>query len=79
MTIDGFERDYVIALVRRHGNDVGAAAREAGLTISRYRRLVRKHARPWLVDRVRSFYGEKLRGRAAEQVADELLALEPVG
>jgi DNA-binding NtrC family response regulator len=38
-----FERDYLVALLERHGTNISAAAREAGLARSQFYRLLGKH------------------------------------
>jgi hypothetical protein len=66
----------VLSLLERHGNNLRAAAREAGMSLTELRALLREHTRPYFIERVRAFYGEKLRGGDVERVADQLLALE---
>ena len=47
--ISSFERQYIEALLREHGNDISAAAREAGIDRKDFQDLLRKHgiaARP---------------------------------
>jgi transcriptional regulator with GAF, ATPase, and Fis domain len=41
--LERFERDYLAALLARHGRNVAAAAHEAGLDKSYVHRLVRRH------------------------------------
>jgi hypothetical protein len=71
-----FERIYLLSLLERWGMDLAGAAREAELPVDELARLLRTHTRPWFVERVREFYGDKLRAADAERIADELLALE---
>ena len=75
-SLSGFERSYVLQLLARHDLDFDAAAREAQLPVERLHSLVRKHVRPYFIERVRAFYGEKLDGHEVGRVADHLLALE---
>ncbi len=70
-----FERNYLLALLERHGMDIHAAAREAEMPVAKLHALVRKHTRPYFIARVRAFYGEKLRGDV-ERIAWELMRLE---
>jgi hypothetical protein len=74
--VDDFERAYVVALIERHGFDLRAAAREADLPLDELHALVEKHTRPWFLERVRAFYGEKLDGGEAARIADHLLQME---
>jgi hypothetical protein len=71
-----FERTYLLQLLERHGLDLHAAAREAQIPMRRLHALVRKHTRPYFIERVRAFYGRKLRPHQARRIADQLLALE---
>jgi DNA-binding NtrC family response regulator len=41
--LDAFERDYLSALLKRHADNVSAAAREAGLARSAFYRLIGRH------------------------------------
>ena len=41
--IDAFERDYVTALLLRTGDNVAAAAREAGVNRAYLHKLLRRH------------------------------------
>jgi len=70
------EAAFVLALLERHGADLPAAALEANLSLDQLRALVRKHTRPWFIERVRAFYGEKLDRGEASRIADHLLGLE---
>jgi hypothetical protein len=70
------EAAYVLALLERHGLDLPAAAEEANLSLGELHALVREHTRPWFIERVRAFYGEKIDGREASRIADHLLLLE---
>jgi hypothetical protein len=71
-----FERVYLLELLERHGSDLKAAAREAGLPLRRFTALVRKHTRPYVLARVRAFYGSALPSADARRIADQLLQLE---
>lgn len=71
-----FERTYLLSLLERWGSDLVGAAREAELPVEELVQMVRAHTRPYVVRRVRAFYGDKLRAADAERIADELLALE---
>jgi hypothetical protein len=73
---EGFERAYLLELLERHHMDLEAAAREAELPVEELEALVRKHVRPYFIERVRRFYGEKLGGGEAGRIADHLLSLE---
>jgi molybdenum-dependent DNA-binding transcriptional regulator ModE len=73
-----FERTYLLQLLERHGMDLHAAAREAQLPVRRLHAMVRKHTRPYYVERVNAFYGRKLSGAEARRIADQLLAMELV-
>jgi hypothetical protein len=70
------EATFVLSLLERHGADLEAAAAEAKMTVPELHALVRKHTRPWFIERVRRFYGEKLDGHEAGRIADHLLLLE---
>jgi hypothetical protein len=70
------EAAFVLSLLERHGADLAAAAVEANLSLNELHALVRKHTRPWFIERVRAFYGEKLDGSEAGRIADHLLLLE---
>jgi hypothetical protein len=74
--LDEFERIYLLSLLEKHGIDLAAAAREAGLPLDELVDMVRKHTRPYFVARVQQFYGNKLRSDDALRIADELLALQ---
>jgi hypothetical protein len=74
--VERFERTYVLELLERNGMDLAAAAREAKLPIRSLRALVRRHTRPFFVERVRAFYGAGLRASEARRIADHLLSLE---
>ena len=41
--ISSFERQYIVALLREHNNDISAAAREAGVDRKHFLDLMRKH------------------------------------
>lgn len=41
--LNAFERDYVIALLERHGHNISAAARSAGIDRAYLHRLIRRH------------------------------------
>lgn len=71
-----FERTYLLQLLERHGMNIEAAAREAQIPVARLYALVRKHTRPYFIERVRAFYGRKLRPHEARRIADQLLTLE---
>lgn len=71
-----FERNYLLELLERHGMNIDAAAREAGLPVGKLHALVRKHTRPYFLARVRAFYGAKLRPSHARRIADQLLSME---
>ncbi len=77
--LDEFERFYLLSLLERHGIDLRAAAREAGLPLDELTELVRKHTRPYFIARVQQFYGHKLRSDDALRIADELLTLQLSG
>jgi hypothetical protein len=72
----GNDPRIVLSLLERHGNNLRAAAREAGITVAELRAKLREHTRPYFIERVRNFYGEKLRRTEVERVADQLMALE---
>jgi hypothetical protein len=74
--LDEFERIYLLSLLEKHGIDLRAAAREAGLPLDELTDLLRKHMRPYFIARVQKFYGDKLRDEAASRIADELLSLQ---
>ncbi len=74
--LDEFERVYLLSLLEKHGIDLRAAAREAGLPFEELAELVRKHTRPFFIERVQRFYGNKLRDDAAGRIADELLTMQ---
>ena len=71
-----FERSYLLQLLERHALNLEAAAREAQLPVTKLHALVRKHMRPYYMERVRAFYGHNLRPRHARRIADQLLTLE---
>ena len=71
-----FERIYLLSLLERHGTDLKAAAREADLPLRTFTALVRKHTRPYVLARVRAFYGSTLPSADARRIADQLLQLE---
>ena len=74
--LDEFERIYLLSLLEKHGIDLRAAAREAELPLDELTELVRKHTRPYFIERVQKFYGDKLRIADAMRIADELLTLQ---
>ena len=74
--LDEVERTYLLSLLEKHGIDLRAAAREAGLPLEELTELVRKHTRPYFIARVQQFYGNKLRSDDALRIADELLTLQ---
>lgn len=41
--VDGFEREYVAAVLQRHGGNVSRSAQQAGIDRSSFQRLMRKH------------------------------------
>lgn len=71
-----FERTYLLSLLERWGADLVGAAHEAELPVEELAEMVRAHTRPYVLERVRSFYGDKLRRADVERIADELLTLE---
>lgn len=74
--LEEFERIYLVSLLEKHGIDLRAAAREAGLSLDELKSLVRKHTRPYFIARVQKFYGDKLRSDDAGRIADELLTMQ---
>lgn len=74
--LDEFERIYLLSLLEKHGIDLRAAAREAGIPLEELIEMVRKHTRPYFIARVQQFYGNKLRSDDALRIADELLTLQ---
>jgi hypothetical protein len=71
-----FERKYLLELLERNGMDIRSAALEAELPVRELMALVRKHLRPFFLERVRRFYGTKLRNEEARRIADQLLSME---
>jgi hypothetical protein len=74
--LEEFERIFLLSLLEKHGIDLRAAAREAGLSIDELTTMVRKHTRPYFIQRVQKFYGDKLRSDDAGRIADELLTMQ---
>ncbi|HEX6838542.1 MAG TPA: hypothetical protein VF334_18320 [Polyangia bacterium] len=74
--LDEFERNYLLSLLEKHGIDLRAAAREAGIPFEELVEMVRRHTRPYFIARVQKFYGNKLRSDDALRIADELLTLQ---
>ena len=43
LLVDGFEREYLVHLLKRHGGNVSRAAEEAGIERNYVHRLMKKH------------------------------------